>query len=250
MGWLCRNLLAAALTIALYLPQGWAAEALSPEQRSEVEAIIEEYLLAHPELLVKVMQKLEAQRQEKEESEQRQRIAQNQTEIFQSKYDHVENPDGRIPLVEFFDYQCGYCKRVYPDLMRVRQQEGDVRMIFKEFPILGPASTYAARAAIAAKRQNKYMAFHDALMSHRGGLDQNVVMSLAETVGLDIERLKQDMERPEVTAEIEANHTLAARLGVRGTPSMFIGDNFVPGAIVYRQMQAMLEQLREDCAVC
>lgn len=250
MGTLGRNLFAALIVLGLSLAQARAAETLSPEQRSEVESIIEEYLLAHPDLILRVMQKLDAQQKQQQEAESRQRLVDNRAEIFQSKYDHVENPKGRIPLVEFFDYQCPYCKRVFADLMRVRREVRDVRVIYKEFPILGAASVYAARAAIASKRQDKYMAFHDALMGHRGSLDERIVMSLAKEVGLDVDRLKADMEQPEVEAEIEANHALAARLNIRGTPSMFIGDNFVPGAIVYRQMQKMFAELRENCAVC
>jgi len=244
-----RTFLAGLVAFGLYLPQAGAA-ALSPEQRGEVETIIKEYLLANPELIFEVLEKLEARRKEQEASESQQRLVENKAEIFQSKYDFVENPEGHIPLVEFFDYQCGYCKRVLPALQQVRRDHPDVRLIFKEFPILGPASVFAARAAIASKRQDRYMAFHDALMGHRGSLDETVVLSVAKDIGLDIEQLRQDMERPEVEEEIDFNRALAARMNIRGTPSMYFGEKFIPGAIAYRQMQQMLDELRANCAVC
>ena len=129
------------------------AAALDSEQKAEVEKIIAEYLLANPELILKVMDELERRRKASEKTVAKQRMQDNKAKIFQSSYDHVGNPGGRIPVVEFFDYQCGYCKRAFPAIKKLRSDQKDVRIIYKEFPILGPASVFAARAAIAARRK-------------------------------------------------------------------------------------------------
>ncbi len=153
-------------------------------------------------------------------------------------------------MVEFFDYNCGYCKKVYPSILALQKREKDVRLIFKELPILGPSSVYAAKAAFAAKRQGQYLPFHNALMSRRGGLNHAAVIETARRLGLDIERLKADMEDPEIAAVIERNRKLAGTMEIRGTPTMIIGDTLVPGAIDSEQMSALVANARESCRVC
>lgn len=239
----------ALLALALVAAPPVLADALTPEQKTEVEQTVREYLLRNPELILEVMEELEAKQKEQAVSAAREGILKHKAALFASPHDFVHNPKGTVPVVEFFDYQCGYCKQVFP-VLRQAQQEADVRFIFKEIPILGEASVVAAKAAIAARRQEKYVELHAALMEHRGRLSEEAVMSLAADVGLDVGQLRSDMARPEVAAAIEANLSLARSLGIRGTPTIIIGDALAPGAIDSAQLREMLAAARQDCRVC
>ena len=225
------------------------AAALTPEQKAEVEQTIREYLLKNPELMLQVMEELEARQKEQAVSQARQGMERHRAALFESPHDFVLNPKGKVPIVEFFDYQCGYCKQV-AGAMRQVQGDRDVRFIYKEIPILGEPSTIAAKAAIAARRQGKYVELHNALMAHRGRLSEDSVMKLAGEVGLDVKQLKSDMERPEVEQAIDANLELARALGIRGTPTIIVGDALVPGAIEFAQLRELVDAARKECRIC
>jgi len=225
------------------------AAGLTPEQKAEVEATIREYLLKNPELMVEVMEALEKRQKEAAVEQATEGVTQYKAQIFQSRFDYVGNPSGRIPVVQFFDYQCGYCKQVFPTIQKLAA-ERDVRLIYKELPILGEASTVAARAAVAARRQDKYLELHARLMAHRGRLSEEAVMGIAKDAGLDARQLKADMARPEVAEAIQANLDLARELGIRGTPTLFVGHTLVPGAITDAQLQELVAAARVNCRVC
>ena len=156
------------------------------------------------------------------------------------------NPDGDVTLVEFFDYHCAYCKRMRGPVMTVLEEDPGLRVVFKEFPILGPDSVVAARAALTSRNQNpdKYVEFHTALMSTRGRLTQPRILAIARDVGFDAERLETDMDSPEVTATIRRNLALARALGITGTPSLVIGTQLVPGAVSLRTLRQLIAQAR------
>jgi protein-disulfide isomerase len=154
------------------------------------------------------------------------------------------NPRGDVTVVEFFDYSCGYCKRVAPALEALKAADPNVRVVYKEFPILGPGSVFAARAALAAHRQGKYEPLHRALMQ-ADALDEAVVRRLAAEVGLDVARLEKDMEAPEVMQALQGNQQLAAALDIGGTPAFVIGERLVPGAVGAEALQALVNQERE-----
>jgi protein-disulfide isomerase len=235
--------------LALLLPAAALAAALTPEQKAAVEETIREYLLKNPELMLEVMEALERRQKQAAADRAEEGVAQFKAQIFQSRHDFVLNPAGRIPVVEFFDYQCGYCKQVFPSMQKLAA-EPDVRVIFKELPILGEASLVAARAALAARRQGKYLELHGKLMSHRGRLSEDAVMAMASELGLDVKQLKADMARPEVGEAIQANLELARELGIRGTPTLFVGHTLVPGAVNEAQLQELLAAARTNCKVC
>jgi protein-disulfide isomerase len=243
-------IVAVGLGLALAVPMAEAQHNFSPEQKTEVEKIIRDYLLANPELLVEVMEELERRRKETAKLESQRQIEQYRAQIYESEYDVVVNQEGEVPFVEFFDYQCGFCKRALKAVQTIRKARPDVRIIYKEYPILGPISVYAARAALASHRQEKYVEYHDALMAHRGKLDEGMVLRIAEGVGLDIELLQADMGRPEVQQAIKSNLALAERMRIRGTPTFIIGESLSPGAIDYSQMIAQIEEARTNCKVC
>ncbi|MBL6953174.1 MAG: DsbA family protein [Alphaproteobacteria bacterium] len=244
-------IIAALLPIAPALAaDGKEAQQSTDLERSRIEQIIRNYLLDNPELLVEVMRKLEARQKREEEAGLVGKIMANRKALFASADDFVVNPAGAIPVVEFFDYQCGYCKRFTPIVTRLLATDKTVRFVFKEFPILGKMSVVASRAALAAKMQGKYQAFHDAMMGLRRGLTEAMIYQTATDVGLDIDRLKKDMTRPEIMQTIQANRKLAEALGIRGTPSIVIGEQLAPGAISYEQLTALIEQARASCSVC
>ncbi len=227
-----------------------AQQSITETQRGEIEQIVREYLLKNPEVLLEVMEELERRQKAAAQQDSRQRIQQYQAALFRAPHDFVANPDGAVPVVEFFDYQCGFCKRVFPSMLRLQAEGKNARVIFKELPILGEASVYATRAAFAAKKQGRYMEMHNALMGVKGRLDEATVHRLAGDVGLDVERLRQDMRDPAIQEAIDANLELARALGIRGTPTIVIGDTLVPGAIEYDAMAQLISEAESSCMVC
>ncbi|MCH8212737.1 MAG: DsbA family protein [Proteobacteria bacterium] len=155
------------------------------------------------------------------------------------------NPDGDVTLVEFFDYQCPYCKTIFPSIQALLAEDRNLRYVFKEFPILGRASVFAARAALAARRQGKYLEFHTAVMSARGKLTETRVMRLAEKVGLDVDRLRRDMADGTVDAMIRRNLELADGLGIFSTPVFIIGDTQIPGAVEIDTLKVLIARARQ-----
>lgn len=154
------------------------------------------------------------------------------------------NPDGDVTIVEFFDYNCGYCRRVFPTVKDLVESDGNIRVVMREWPILGEESVFAARAALASRKQGKYAEFHDALMAHQGRASQANVLSIADDLGMDIDQLRADMEGAEVDAHLAASQQLTQSLGLNGTPAFVFGDQLIPGAIDLDQMKDLVDALR------
>jgi protein-disulfide isomerase len=154
------------------------------------------------------------------------------------------NPSGDITLVEFFDYNCPYCRRVAPTVTDLIEDDPNLRLVYKEFPILGPGSQFAARAALASRAQGKYSEFHETLMNAGRQVNEDSVIEIAREVGLDVDRLAQDMEDPAIEAAIARNLALANTLGITGTPSFVIGDEIVPGAVDRATLEGLITQAR------
>jgi protein-disulfide isomerase len=217
----------------------------TPPSREAIETIIREYLLQHPEVIVEAVRVF----QERQQAEERQRIAAvlaaRRAELYQDAAAPVAgNARGDVTVVEFFDYRCGYCKSVLPTLRQLLEQDRQVRFVFKEFPILGPDSMLAARAALAARAQGKYVAFHQALMAQSGPLALPDILRVAAQVKLDPVRLQADMEAPEIRQAIQKNLALAQELGVRGTPAFVIGDELVAGAMELDALKDLVAKAR------
>lgn len=212
-----------------------AADGASPfssAEKTAIEQVVRDYLLENPDLILEVLTILQERQDQADRAQQADRVQALSAQIFDSASSPViGNPDGDLTLVEFFDYQCGYCKSMLEPLQDMMTADGRIRVIMKEFPILGPASVTAARAALASARQGKYAEFHRQLMSRRGGLNDAAIFKVAEEVGLDLERLKADMSSDAVSTEIAANLRLAQQLGINGTPSFVVGNEILPGAV-------------------
>ena len=244
-----------ALAIAVFAlvvaaaPNGALAQAdtLTPAQRHAIEDAVGDYLRKNPEILIEAINILRQREQAAETADARNVIAARGPELFNDEATPVAgNPDGDVTLVEFFDYRCGYCKRVFPTVKKLIEDDGNIRFVFKEFPILGPASVYAARAALASHGQGKYQEFHDALMAAKGGLTENGVLRIADSVGLDRGKLLEEMNRNEAEYDrvFARNRDLAQALKINGTPAFVAGDVVVRGAVDYASMKNVITQAR------
>ena len=156
----------------------------------------------------------------------------------------VGNPDGDVVIVEFFDYRCPYCVRVAEGLRETVEDDGNIRLVMKEFPILGPESMLASRMALAAVQQDKYEDLHWALMEVSSGLNEETAFRVAEQVGLDIDQLRRDMEAPEIDEMLQRNYDLAQALQVNGTPAFVVGDEIVRGALDMRSLRQIVARTR------
>ncbi len=224
-----------------------AQEALNPAQKLAVETIVRDYLRDHPEMILEALQNLEQRREAEQQERSRQTLAERRGELFNDPATPVEgNPKGDVTLVEFFDYRCGYCKGVSATLADVVRQDGNVRLVLKEFPILGPASVVASRAALAAWRQDrtKYMLFHKAMMDAKGELTESRVLQIATSQGLDADRLAKGMQAPEINSALQRNLELAKALEISGTPAFIIGEQVVPGAVGADGLKKLIAEAR------
>lgn len=238
--------------IALFVLPAQAAE-FNDTQKKELGDIIRQYLLDNPEVVRDAMQELERKQQEAEDSARTDTLKTMAAEIFRSKDDLIGgNPNGKVTMVEFFDYNCGYCKRAFPDVMKMIDADKDLKLVMKEFPILGPGSVYAARAALASRKQGKYWEYHMAMMAHEGRIDEAVADQIAEAAGLDVKKLKADMEADEVNQVITRNMQLADSLKIQGTPAFIIDETVIPGAVGYEALAAVVKQIRDNggCKLC
>ena len=231
--------------LATASPRPAGAEEFIPEQRREIESVIHDYLLRHPDVLLEALRAAEEKLKSEAGDQAKHALVARRSEIFDDPETPVGgNPKGDVTLVEFFDYRCPYCKQVQPKLQELLAGDRELRIAYKEFPILGPVSVTAARAALAAQRQGKYETFHNAMMAAPGQVTEDTVYRVAKTVGLDVDRLKQDMAAPQIEAALKANQTLADALDIHGTPGFVIGDQIVPGAIELASLKELVAGAR------
>jgi protein-disulfide isomerase len=220
--------LASAAVLALAAAMPAKAQDFSSAQKSAIEKIIKNYLVEHPEVLQDAMAALEKKQQLAEAEKAKSAIKDHSDAIFNSPFQvTLGNPQGDVTFVEFFDYNCGYCKRAMADMMTLMDKDPKLKIVLKEFPVLGPGSVEAARVAVAVRMQDKtgkkYLEFHQKLLGGRGQADKARAMAVAKEVGLDTARIEKDMKSEEATAAINESMKLAEALGINGTPSYVIG---------------------------
>jgi len=228
-------LLCAAL-LAVALPQAARAAEFSAPQRGEIESIVREYLIAHPEVLQEAMAELEKRQAAAESEKHKDAVKQHAQALFSSPRQVVlGNPQGNVTFVEFFDYNCGYCKRAMDDMMVLLKEDPKLKVVLKEFPVLGPGSVEAAQVAVAVHMQDKsgkkYLEFHQRLLTGRGQADRARALAVAKEIGLNVAQIEKDMAGAEVKATLQENFKLAEALGLNGTPSYVIGDQVIVGAV-------------------
>lgn len=238
--------LAAGLLVSAPLQsQQSTPSAFEPAQEQAIRDVVRDYLMAHPEVLVEALTKYQEQQKLVADERRRESLTALRGDLAKDPDSPVlGDPNGDVVLVEFFDYRCPYCRTVAEPLRKAVTSDGKVRLVMKEFPILGPESVTAARAALAAARQGRYEAFHFALMATKGQINEATVMTVARQVGIDVDKLKSDMESAEITAMIERNIRLAQALDIGGTPAFVIGDELVPGAIELEQLERKIAEAR------
>ena len=224
---------------------GSAQMTAASDEPDEFGRRVRAYLLENPQVIVEAMQVLQTRQQAAEASEVEVVLAARADEVFRDPMSPVTgNPDGDVTLVEFFDYNCPYCRRVAPVVADAEAADPQLRIVYKEFPILGPGSAFAAKAALAAHRQGLYFTFHEALMQAGGRADESSVLAVAEDVGLDVERLKSDMKDPEIQAAIDRNLALAEALRITGTPGFVVGKRILRGATDLGTLQSLIREAR------
>ncbi len=227
---------------------GWAQSSV-PADRQAIEQIIHDYLIAHPEVVVEALKANDAKAKEAEEADARAEIVKHQDELLHDAKSPVGgNPSGDVTIVEFFDYRCPYCKQVEPALEALLKEDPRIRVVYKEFPILGPQSLMASQVSLAALKQSsqKYTRLHTALMNLKGELSQDTILKTAESVGLDAAKLKADMSGKDIEALIKRNYDLADALKINGTPAFIIGTAMSPGAVDLATFRKMVADARKS----
>lgn len=218
-----------------------------PLDRTEIEKIVREYLVANPEVIMESLRAYETARRQQSEKEAQAALVKNREQLERNPAAPVAgNVNGDVTIVEFFDYQCGYCKRVIPAVQELLKTDPKVRYVFKEFPILGPESVVAAKAALAVWgiAPEKYLPFHVGLMQARGGLSEERIFEVGKTVGVDADRLRLAMADPRIEEELRRNLELGKAINVNGTPAFVVGGRLVPGAIDLDTMRELVAAAR------
>ena len=251
-----RFLAPAAIALALCgAPAAASAQSFNDAQRGEIQKIMKDYLLTHPEILEEVSAELTKRQAAAEAEKHAAAVTANANLIYNSPRGvTVGNKDGDVTFVEFFDYNCGYCKKAMTDMVEIMKGDPKLKVVLKEFPVLGPASVEAAQVAVAVRMQDptgkKYLAFHQNLLGGRGQADKARSLAAAKEAGLDMARLEKDFSSPEVRATIEENFKLAESMGMNGTPSYVIGKQVIIGAVGIDALKEKISNARCGKAMC
>ncbi|MFC0159186.1 MULTISPECIES: DsbA family protein [Mameliella] len=234
----------AAIALAAFAPFAVHADEFS---EARIKELVLETIRENPEIVMEAVAILE-QRQAQAQARDQVQVLQNQRDLIERDPNApvLGNPDGDVTVVEFFDYNCPYCRRVKPEVRALLDEDPNIRLVYREWPILGDGSVFAAKAALAARKQGKYEEFHWAMMGLQGRAEEASVLRVAEDIGLDLDQLRSDMSSPEVDEHIATSMRLTQALGFNGTPSFVIGDALVPGFVEKARLAELVEDAREN----
>jgi protein-disulfide isomerase len=240
---------AAALAIAVVAALPARAQSFSDAQRGEIERIVKDYLVAHPEVLQDVMSELEKRQTAAKAEQQTTGVREHKEVLFNSSHQvTLGNPHGDVTMVEFFDYNCGYCKRALGDMLQLLKTDPNLKVVLKEYPVLGPGSVEAAQVAVAARMQDKtgkkYLEFHQKLLGGHGPADKAHALAAAKEAGFDVTRIEKDLGSDEVRETLKENLKVADAIGLDGTPSYVIGSDVVIGAQGYDALKEKVDAAR------
>lgn len=243
-----RLLAAIAVAMTMFTAAAAQAQSFTPQQRGEIESIIRDYFIKHPEMIEELQALAQSEKLKKA-------IVENKQTLFNSpRQVTLGNPNGDVTLVEFFDYNCGFCKRALDDLLTLIKDNPNLRVVLKEMPVLSQGSMDAAQVAVALALQDKggkrYLDFHQKLLSGRGQVDKARALAVAKEVGADMARIEKDMNGGEVKAALQESFALAEALGFQGTPSYVVGNEAVVGAVGVKELQAKINNARCGKATC
>lgn len=242
------------LSPAVMADEATASTPMSDAQKKDIQKVVHDYLVSNPEVLLEASQALQQKQQQNMQQQAQSAILENAEQLFQGKLTTAGNPKGNVTVVEFFDYQCIHCKKMSPTLDSLVKKDSDLRIIYKEFPIFGKGSEMASRVALAAGMQGKYQAMHEALFKLDKRMDNKIVMEAAKSIGLDMAKLKTDMDSKEVTAILDDNRKLAEKLHLMGTPAFIVAStpngtlkagtepSFIPGAASEESLQELIKK--------
>jgi protein-disulfide isomerase len=240
---------ALAVSLAVAAPALAQTNALSEPQKKEVQKLVREFLLTNPEVIQEAIVELERRQQEAQKNAQASAlISERNTLLHSPRGNLVGNPSGDVTLVEFFDYNCGYCKRALADVRTLMKSDPKLRVVLKDFPVLGPESVEASRVSLAVKQQisgEKLFDYHTRVMETRGRVNGERAIAVAREMGLDMARLQKDLDHAEVRASLQENATLGDKLGLTGTPAFVIGDEVISGAVGLDPLRRIVASTRQ-----
>jgi len=235
-----------AICIALTLNSSLWAKTFDGDEKSAIEKVVKEYLLEHPEVIRDALQELERRSAQAEKERQKNLISENKDLLTNEKYSFsTGNKDGDVTVIEFFDYNCPYCRQALKDIVKLMDEDKNVKIVLKEYPILGEASQQASLAALAARKQGKYMEYHTALLSAKGRINNEAIETIAKEVGLDVAKLKTDMASDEIKDILQKNIDVGIKLGINGTPTFIFNDQVIPQVLPFEAMKGLVAQIRK-----
>ena len=241
------NILRAA-ALALLLPTlAQAADpAFTPAQRDEIVSIVRQALKTDPSILRDAVNALEADNQAREATEQKTALGSKKAELFAQAGDpEAGNPKGDVTVVEFYDPRCPYCRKMLPGIDALLAKDKNIRLVYKDIPVLGAPSVLESRAIVAAHQQGAYLKMQAALMSNPAQPDDDMIADVAKSIGIDPAKLKADMKSQATTARIKANLELAHALKVTGTPTFVVGETVIPGMVDASQLEDAVQAARK-----
>ena len=236
-----------ALVLTAPFASSQASEKFNDTQRQEIDKMIRSYIIENPQVILDSVQRMQAQAEEGKKDLAKKSLVSSRDKLLNDPNSPTSgNPKGDVTIVEFFDYRCGYCKRVVPTLMKAVKDDGNVRVVYKELPILGPESVIASRASLAVWKiaPKKYEAFHTALMANKSSFSELKIRSIASNLKIDGNAVIKVMKSDSIEADLGENHALAQSLGISGTPAFIIGNKLVPGAVDLDTLKGLIKKAR------
>lgn len=233
------------LTLLVFVPTQSHAQAFTDAQKTEITKMMNEYLLDNGAIVLESVNKYQAALEEKDRKEAAVK-AKSFIESLESQKDlaMAGNPKGDITIVEFFDYNCGYCTKALEEIQTVLKDDDNVKVIFKDMPILGPPSLEAAKWSLAAIKQGKYFEYHTAILNHKGPKDAASLEKIAEKIGLDVKKLKKDKDDKDIETRLQDQILAARNIGINGTPGFLIAGEVYPGYMPAAQIKKIIEEAR------
>ncbi|MCC7305516.1 MAG: thioredoxin domain-containing protein [Alphaproteobacteria bacterium] len=227
-------------------PAAYAAERFTAEQKQEIKEIIKEFIQENPTLIVDSYRAYQEKEQAAMEEGAQKRISENYDRYAGKEFPSAGNPEGDVTVIEFFDYHCGYCKKAYEDIQTILKSDKNVRFVFRELPILSPASQTAAEWSLAAHKQGKYFEFHAALMNHQGMIDESLLEKTGKDLGLDVGKLKQDAGSEEIKQAVANDRSTAQEIGIMGTPGFIINGKLKRGYLGEEGLKSAIAEARKN----
>lgn len=231
-----------------FAPQKALAEGeqgLNEVQKAEVRKMVEEYIGQNPDKIIESFKTYQEKQERQSIEDASKKIVEHKDYLTSADAPSAGNPKGDVTVVEFLDYNCGYCKKAVEDVKKLIETDKNVRVVFHEMPILGPTSAIASQYAHAAHKQGKYFEYHTALLEHHGQIDEAFLQDLGKKLGLDVEKMKKDIESDDVKSDISKSLDVAREVGIQGTPGFIVGEKLYPGYLGEDGLKAAVDEARK-----